>query len=161
STTGTTDNRHRYGGKYGYYTEGVTGIILAGARAYHPYIMRWLQRDPILLDGGDNFYEYVMGNPERFVDPTGEEPKSTLGGDDPGFENPEEAIRDLEEQLKDPNLTQREREKIRRRIKELRRRRSRSQQHHCDDTSDLIKPEIPWYYWLPLLPLAPFTPFAS
>ena len=33
--------------------------------------MRWLQRDPILLDGGYNFYEYVGGNPVMYVDPSG------------------------------------------------------------------------------------------
>ena len=71
SKTGSTRNFHLYGGRFGYYTEGKTGIILAGARAYHPHLMRWLQRDPILLDGGYNFYEYVGGNPVMYVDPTG------------------------------------------------------------------------------------------
>ena len=33
--------------------------------------MRWTTRDPILFDGGENLYEYVKGNPVRFVDPDG------------------------------------------------------------------------------------------
>ena len=80
SKTGSTRNFHLYGGRFGYYTEGKTGIILAGARAYHPHLMRWLQRDPILLDGGYNFYEYVNGNPVKHYDDSGLEPATVAAG---------------------------------------------------------------------------------
>ncbi len=79
-TSGSTNNYHKYGGKYGYYTEGVTGIILAGARAYHPYLMRWLQRDPIGIEGGINLYEYVKSNPMRYFDATGYKPEESILG---------------------------------------------------------------------------------
>jgi hypothetical protein len=95
-----------------------------------------VESDPIGLDGGNNSYVFADGSPLQFTDPFGLAPKSTLGGDDPGFENPDEAIKDLEKKLKEPNLPQKEKEKIKRRIKELRRRPSDKQQHHrqiCDD----------------------------
>lgn len=66
ASTGSTPNAYKYGGKYGYYTDGPTGIILAGARWYSPYLMRWLTRDPIGYEGGTNLYEYVGGRPIRF-----------------------------------------------------------------------------------------------
>jgi RHS repeat-associated protein len=70
-TTGSDANPHRYGGKYGYYFDGYTGILLAGARWYNPYLARWLSRDPIGYEGGTNLYEYANSNPVRWVDPSG------------------------------------------------------------------------------------------
>jgi hypothetical protein len=91
------------------------------------------------LEGGENhLFVYSQNNPVRWVDPEGLEPRSTLGGDDPGFENPEEMIKELENRLKDKCLTQKEKEKIRRRIQELRRRKSNKQQHHYEET----KPQL-------------------
>lgn len=72
ATTGTDFNPFRYGGSVGYYTDAnVANLILAGHRWYSPGLYRWLTRDPISYDGGDNPYSYVGGNPIRFVDPTG------------------------------------------------------------------------------------------
>jgi RHS repeat-associated protein len=63
---------HRYGGKYGYYTErNAANLVIAGARWYSPALRRWLSRDPIGYKGGDNLFAYVAGNPVRWVDPTG------------------------------------------------------------------------------------------
>ncbi len=71
ASTGTDSNAFRYGGKYGYYTEGGNGLMLATYRWYSPYLMRWLSRDPIGYDGGTNLYEYVAGRPVKWVDPFG------------------------------------------------------------------------------------------
>jgi len=37
-------------------------------------VTRWLTHDPIGYDGGVNLFEYVGGNPVRFVDPEGLDP---------------------------------------------------------------------------------------
>ncbi len=70
SLVGTEYNRHRYGGKVGYFTD-IKGQILAWHRWYEPQAYRWLNRDPISYDGGDNMYAYVGGDPVKFVDPSG------------------------------------------------------------------------------------------
>ena len=71
ASSGSTTNPYRYGGKYGYYTETYTGLVLATQRWYSPNMMRWISRDPIGYEGGVNLYEYVGGRPIRFVDPSG------------------------------------------------------------------------------------------
>ena len=71
ASTGTEPNAFRYGGKVGYYTEGVNGLILATYRWYSPYLMRWISRDPIGYDGGANLYEYVGGRPVKYLDSAG------------------------------------------------------------------------------------------
>jgi RHS repeat-associated protein len=79
-TTGSDANPFRYGGKYGYYTDAnIAGAILAGQRWYSPGIYRWMSKDPILYDGGDNPYAYVGGNPVRWVDPDGELKRQSAG----------------------------------------------------------------------------------
>ena len=71
SSSGTTVNPFKYGGKFGYYTESFTSLILATQRWYAPQLMRWINRDPIGYKGGENLYSYVGGSPVRWVDPEG------------------------------------------------------------------------------------------
>jgi len=123
----------------GQYYDSESGLHYNYFRTYDPSTGRYLESDPIGLEGGLNTYVYVSSNPLLSIDPLGLEPKSTVGGDDPGFDDIERTIRELEERLKDQGLSQRERSKIKRRLKELRRKKSKTQQHHnevCGDTCE-------------------------
>lgn len=64
----------RAGGAWGIQTDD-NNLRYHRARYYHPGLRRFLSRDPNLGDiqspGSLNRYAYAMGNPLRFVDPTG------------------------------------------------------------------------------------------
>jgi RHS repeat-associated protein len=48
-----------------------TGLIYYRGRYYDPSIGRFIQKDPIRLNGGVNLYAYVNNNPINFTDPWG------------------------------------------------------------------------------------------
>jgi RHS repeat-associated protein len=49
-----------------------TKLCHFGAREYDAEVGRWLQKDPILFEGGDsNLYSYVLQDPVNFIDPSG------------------------------------------------------------------------------------------
>ena len=60
-----------FGGQFGYYKDGATGLYLLGHRYYDPGTGRFLTRDPIGYGGGMNLYWYADGNPVNESDPTG------------------------------------------------------------------------------------------
>jgi RHS repeat-associated protein len=52
--------------------EPASGLIRFRARAYDPFIGRFLSRDPLGFAGGQvNLYQYALGDPVNNVDPTG------------------------------------------------------------------------------------------
>ncbi len=55
----------------GYFHHAASGLDLALLRAYSPSLGRWLNRDPINMEGGLNLYGYAGGNPVNTTDPTG------------------------------------------------------------------------------------------
>lgn len=71
ATAGTDANSFRYGGAYGYYTDNSAGQALCTHRWYDPNTARWLSRDPIGYDGGDNLYRYCGNAPTNHSDPSG------------------------------------------------------------------------------------------
>ena len=63
--------RYGYAGTWGYQEHDDLSILHVGARYYTPSTGRFLQRDPIGIDGGLNVYEYVGNAPVSSVDPDG------------------------------------------------------------------------------------------
>ena len=69
-----------FGGQWGYYTDGETGLQLCQHRYYDSSVGRFLTRDPAGYAGGLNLYAYCANNPVSSVDPSGFTPRND-GGD--------------------------------------------------------------------------------
>lgn len=70
-TDADTDPYAGFGGQWGYYTDGETGLALLGHRYYDPSEGRFLTRDPASFDGGINLYSYCTDDPIDGSDPDG------------------------------------------------------------------------------------------
>jgi len=85
-SSGGTATRYGYVGAHGYEETLLPGwdFLHVGARWYDPTTGRFLQRDPIGIQGGLNVYTHVLNNPVSDADPRG-----LRGGIDWGYENPD------------------------------------------------------------------------
>ena len=70
-----------FGGQFGYYKDGATGLYLLGHRYYYDAgAGRFLTRDPLGYGGGMNLYGYADWNPVNESDPSGYNPLSRYLG---------------------------------------------------------------------------------
>ena len=60
--------RHRFSTKY---FDAETGLYYYGYRFYHPFLMRWLNRDPLGERGDENQFLFVRNNPLLNIDAKG------------------------------------------------------------------------------------------
>ena len=78
--------RFGYAGEWGYQSTlddqtppaEVFPFLHVGARYYDPATGRFLQRDPIGINGGLNVYAYAYNNPPLYIDPSGLGPWSWI-----------------------------------------------------------------------------------
>ena len=68
ASTGTLKNPFQYTGRD---ADSETGLYYYRARYYDPSVGRFISEDPIGLQGGPNFYDYVANDPVDFNDPRG------------------------------------------------------------------------------------------
>jgi RHS repeat-associated protein len=73
ATTAGVANPFTYAGEYGVMDEG-SGLYFMRHRWYSPALGRFIQEDPIGLDGGSNLYAYTGNGPTNDADPEGTEP---------------------------------------------------------------------------------------
>jgi len=67
---------YRFCGLWGYRNDGDAGLLHVGARYYEVETGRWVQKDPIVINGSINpqkqdLYTYVLNDPINIVDPDG------------------------------------------------------------------------------------------
>lgn len=76
-TDGSVGTRYGYAGAWGYQAPSTAdplaelGWLHVGHRYYAPELGRFVQRDPIGVQGGFNVYEYAKGRPTTTLDPDG------------------------------------------------------------------------------------------
>ena len=118
SASGSDTNPFRYGGQFGYYTEGALagGVLLCTHRWYDPNAGRWISRDPIGYSGGDNLYAYCGNDPVNEDDPEGLTENVGNTEDDAELER---QIKILNQELNAGGLTPQRRAEIRKEINEL------------------------------------------
>jgi len=63
--------RFGYAGAQGYQTDSTFPFLHVGHRYYDPASGRFLQRDPIGIDGEPNVYVYALNSPTAFIDDDG------------------------------------------------------------------------------------------
>ena len=71
---GETSNQIDHNQPFGFSTKRgdfASGLLDFGYRFYVPHMERWLNRDPIGINGGLNIYGYVGGSPVMRIDPLG------------------------------------------------------------------------------------------
>ena len=68
----------------GRFTDEETGLYYYRARHYSAVVGRFLQRDPIGIEGGASLFQYVESSPVNLTDPLGLEPPSTPHPQSPG-----------------------------------------------------------------------------
>ena len=67
---GDMDTPFLYNGQWGIQTD-ANGLLNMRARYYSPYLMRFLNADPLEFSGGQNWFAYADGNPISMLDPFG------------------------------------------------------------------------------------------
>lgn len=68
--SGDMDTPFQYNGQWGIQTDS-NGLLNMRARYYSPYLMRFLNPDPIGFSGGQNWFAYADGDPVSKLDPFG------------------------------------------------------------------------------------------
>ena len=68
---GDASDPYGYKGKFGYYADHETGLVLCTYRYYDPVAGRWLTRDPIGVAGGVNLYGYCVNSSVNLIDTLG------------------------------------------------------------------------------------------
>ena len=114
-----------------------TKLVRFGARDYDAEIGRWTNKDPIQFAGGDtNLYGYVVQDPVNFIDETGvaKKGKRKITGDDSLLKKVEtndkeavkERVKEIDEALKDKEISKKRKAELRAFRKEILRNVSRA-----------------------------------